>query len=86
MVSSFTNRHRRPSDPAVTVFDIIPSDTADLDQPTSAINVSTPGTVRVTTIDGSVSSVHIHPGHAFPIIAKRVWLTETTATGIRGLV
>lgn len=86
MAASFANSHRRPSDPAVSVFDITPSDSTDLAQPTTALNVATPGTVRVTTTDGSVANVHIHPGQAFPIRATRVWLTDTTATGIRGLV
>jgi hypothetical protein len=27
----------------------------------------------------------IHPGEAFPIRVSRVWLTGTSATGIRGL-
>lgn len=86
MAASFANRHRRPSDPAISVFDITPSDSVDLDQPTTALNVATPGTVRVTTIDGSIANVYIHPGQAFPIRTTRIWLTGTTATGIRGLV
>ena len=51
-----------------------------------ALNVATPGTVRVTTLDGSTSDVSIHPGHAFPIRARRVWATGTTGTDLRGLV
>lgn len=86
MAASFALRHRRPSDPAISVFDITPNDNADLVQPTTALNVATPGTVRVTTVDGSVSDVLIHPGHAFPIRATRVWMTGTSATGIRGLI
>ena len=86
MPNSFANRSRTPSDPAVTVFDIVPNDGADLPHVTTALNVTNPGTVRVTTADGSVADVTIHPGHAFPIRASRVWLTGTTATGIRGLV
>lgn len=85
MPNAFANRHRTPSDPAITVFDIVPDDTSDLVRVTTALNVANPGTVRVTTVDGSVADVTIHPGHAFPICARRVWLTGTTATGIRGL-
>ena len=77
--------HRRPADPAITLFDITPDDSADLAHVTTALNVATPGTVRVTTIDGSTTDVNIHPGHAFPIRAQRVWQTGTSATGIRGL-
>lgn len=86
MPDVFADRHRRPTDPAITVFEITPDDGADLAQITVALNVATPGTVRVTTLDGSTSDVSIHPGHAFPIRARRVWATGTTATGLRGLV
>lgn len=79
-------RHRRPTDPAVTIFDITPDDASDLARTTTALNVATPGTVRVTTEDGSIADITIHPGQAFPVQARRVWLTGTTATGLRGLV
>lgn len=85
MPDAFANRTRTPADPAIRVFSIIPDDAADLPHATVALNVATPGRVRVTTIDGSTGDVEIHPGHAFPIRARRVWLTGTTATGIRGL-
>lgn len=85
MSDAFGTHRRRPTDPAVAVFDITPSDTADLPHMTTALNVATPGTVRVTTADGSVADVMVHAGTAFPIRAERVWLTGTTATGIRGL-
>jgi hypothetical protein len=86
MPDVFKSRHRRPTDPAVTVFDITPDDDTDLAQITTALNVATPGTVRVTTADGSVSDVSVHPGASFPIRARRVWQTGTSATGLRGLV
>lgn len=86
MPDPFANRMRKPSDPAVTVFAITPDDGADLAQPTTAINVTTPGKVRVTTLDGSEGTISIHPGQAFPIRVARVWNTGTTATGITGLV
>lgn len=86
MPANFSNSHRRPSDPAVTVFDIVPNDNADLTVAITALNVATPGTIRVTTVDGSVSDIMVHPGHAFPVRAQRVWMTGTSATGIRGLV
>ena len=82
----FANRARTPSDPAASVFDIVPDDGADLAQVTTALNVLTPGTVRVTTVDGSDGTLSIHPGQAFPIRVTRVWATGTTATGITGLV
>lgn len=86
MTDSFANRTRSPDDPAVSVFDITPDDSNDLEQVTTALNVATPGTVRVTMIDGSTSDLLIAQGTAFPIRAARVWHSGTTATGIKGLV
>lgn len=86
MPNAHSTMQRRPSDPAITVFDITPDDGADLAHVTSALNVATPGTVRVTTLDGSVADLSIHPGQAFPLRARRVWQTGTSATGIRGLL
>ena len=75
-----------PADPASTIIDVTPSDTTDLSDVTSALNVATPGTVRVTTLDGSITDITVAPGHAFPLRVTRVWATGTTATGIRGLI
>ncbi len=85
MPDAFATRTRTPSDPAITVFGITPDDSNDLAHATLALNVATPGTVRVTTVDGSTDDISIEPGHAFPIRVTRVWLTGTTATGIKGL-
>ena len=85
MSDAFANRVRAPLDPAVTVFTIDPSDSADLAHVTTALNVATPGTVRITTVGGTTDDITIQPGQAFPVRATRVWLTGTTATGIRGL-
>jgi len=86
MSDSFAGRTRTPQDPTVTIFDIVPSDTTDLEHVTTALNVGTPGSVHVTTADGSVGTLTIHPGHPFPVRVTRVWQTGTSATGIRGLV
>ena len=85
MPDKFATRTRRPSDPATTLFDITPDDAADLAQVTLAVNVKTPGTLRVTMIDGTTGDISIAPGHAFPLRVRRVWATGTTATGIRAL-
>ena len=85
MSDAFSSYTRGQSDPAISVFEITPDDGNDLPQVTLALNVASPGTVRVTTADGSISDLSIHPGHAFPLRARRVWQTGTTATGIRGL-
>lgn len=85
MIDTFSSTARSLTSPAITLFEISPDDNTDLQQVTLALNVATPGIVRITAEDGSVGDVRIHPGHAFPLRARRVWRTGTTATGIRGL-
>jgi hypothetical protein len=81
----FANIAQSPILPANGLGAIAPDDDADLGQVTLALNVATPGIVRVTTNDGSVGEVFIEAGTAFPLRVRRVWAAGTTATGIRGL-
>ena len=85
MSDAFADRVRSPSDPATTIFEISPSDTTDLVAVTTAVNVAKSGTLRITTPEGTASDVFVSAGHVFPIRARRVWTTGTSATGIRGL-
>ena len=71
--------------PAMSIEEIVPSDTTDLSTITRAINVATAGTVRMITVDGTVGDVFVAAGGAFPVRAKRILATGTTAAGIRGL-
>lgn len=82
---SFSTYSSTPDQPATGLLPITPDDNADLATPTIAINVATPGTLQVTLLDGSVGTVTVQSGHAFPIRARRIWQTGTTATGITGL-
>jgi hypothetical protein len=75
-----------PGAPAATLIEILPDDGADLPQILSALNVATPGTVQVTTKDGSTGTIFVAAGTLFPLRVRRIWATGTTATGIRGLV
>ena len=81
----FAGISQTPVLPANSVGTITPSDEADLEQVTLALNVAAAGTVRVTTNDGAVDDIFITAGSAFPLRVRRVWATGTTATGIRGL-
>lgn len=71
--------------PATNIEEVVPSDVNDLAYLTTALNVATPGAVRVTTDSGTISTVFVADGVVFPIRVRRVWATGTTATGIRGL-
>lgn len=85
MSDAFSNRTRKPTDPAVSIAEIVPDDANDLDRASIALNVNTPGTLRVTMVDGTIGDLSIHPGHALPARVRRIWATGTTATGIRVL-
>ncbi|GFE52462.1 hypothetical protein So717_42150 [Roseobacter cerasinus] len=71
--------------PPASLTAIVPSDSADLPRATRAINVSSAGVVRVTTVNGDEAQVYVAAGIAFPLRARRVWATGTDATGIVGL-
>lgn len=71
--------------PATMIEAIIPDDEGELVNVTRAINVETSGVVRMVTVDGAVGDVFIVAGATFPVRARRVLATGTTATGIRGL-
>ena len=75
-----------PGLPATRVIEIEPDDDADLPEIVAGINVETPGTVRVTTKGGTAATVFVTAGIVFPLRVTRVWATDTSATGIRGLV
>lgn len=68
--------------PAANLIEVTPSDTADLPFSSRALNVSTSGKVRVTTVAGDIATVYIAAGTTFPIRAQRVWNTDTTASDI----
>ena len=71
--------------PASNAYDIVPDDNADIQIITRALNVSAEGTVRITTHLGQIVTLYVAAGGAFPIRARRVWATGTSATGIVGL-
>lgn len=81
----FASFSRVPSLPASSTEEIVPNDSVDLARVTLALNVATPGSVRVTTHSGDVTTVYVAAGVAFPLRVRRVWASGTTATGIRGL-
>jgi hypothetical protein len=71
--------------PASHLMAVIPDDANDLPVTARALNVAQSGLVQITTSGGSVASVYIAAGTAFPVRAARVWATGTTATGITAL-
>ena len=68
--------------PASNLDPVTPDDAIDLPQTCRALNVAGAGVIRLTTANGSVATVYVAAGIAFPVRARRVWATNTTATGI----
>lgn len=73
------------SSPPNRAYAITPSDSADLPLFTRALNVTASGTVKITTVSGDEATLSVVAGIAFPIRARRIWATGTSATGIVGL-
>ena len=72
--------------PPSRVFAITPDDGTDLGLFTRGLMVSTAGDVRITTIGGDDAILPaLQPGIQYAIRAKRIFDTDTTATGIVGL-
>ena len=84
-VDKFEGSGQSLTSPAAGHFDVTPSDSVDLAIYTRAINVAGTGTVQVTDINDVTGPVYVAAGVAFPIRAKRIWATGSTATGIVGL-
>lgn len=71
--------------PATHLTEVTPSDGSDLPQASRALNVTTDGTIRLTTVGGTTATVYVAAGIAFPVRVTRVWQTGTSATGIVAL-
>lgn len=85
MTDAFQNHKTGLDSPAIQLHAVTPSDTEDLPSASRGLNVATSGTVKVTTVGGTTDAVYIAAGIIFPVRAKRVWATGTTATGIVAL-
>ncbi|MEL6734364.1 MAG: hypothetical protein AAFO98_00565 [Pseudomonadota bacterium] len=85
MSDPFKNYTPGLESPATSVEAITPDDGTDLVQPSRALNVAQSGLVQITTLDDTTATVFIAAGIPFPVRAKRVWATGTTAVGIVSL-
>lgn len=81
----FAGQSRTMTSPATDMVAVTPDDANDLPMVSIALNVASPGKVRVTTQDGSTGDLSVSAGVVFPVRARRVWATGTTATGICAL-
>lgn len=85
MNDPFRDRASGLESPAVRLASVTPDDEADLDFPTRAIAVGTEGFVGLTTISGDTGRIYAVPGAPFPVRARRILATGTSATDIVAL-
>lgn len=82
MTDTFAHYSKSLQSPASYLAAVTPSDTEDLARVTRALNVGVAGTIRVTTIEDTTADIYVVAGAVFPVRAKRIWATGTTATNI----
>lgn len=85
MYDLFHNRTSGLESPATRLADVTPSDAADLGFATRAISVGVEGFVQLVTIAGDTGRIYLVPGAPFPIRARRIMATGTSASGIVAL-
>lgn len=87
MTDFFASHQSGLESPATRLATITPSDddSVNLAFATRAIAVSEPGFVRLTSVDGYTGTIFVVPGVPFPMRARKVWASGTTATGIVAL-
>ncbi|MCB1343130.1 MAG: hypothetical protein KDK24_19080 [Pseudooceanicola sp.] len=72
--------------PASGIFAITPDDETDLEQVTRGIVASGGGNISVVMRDGSTGVLPLPEGIPMPYRIRRVLDTDTTATGLTGLI
>lgn len=85
MTDTFQDHTPGLESPPSHILNVSPNDNQDMPTSCRALNVATDGLVRVTLVGGTTGTVFIAAGVTFPLRAKRVWATGTTATGIAAL-
>lgn len=72
--------------PALGAFYITPSNSANATHTTRAIYVGGAGNLKVTTYNGEVIMfTGLLAGNYYPIVATKVWSSDTSATNLIGL-
>jgi hypothetical protein len=80
------NPNQRSAAAAYDAFSIATSDSVDLTTAVRGFMVTVPGNVQITSLSGSTVVIPCASGVVYSIGALRVWATNTTATGIVGLI
>lgn len=86
MPDRFRNQARSTTASAEAAFAILPSDSTDLPELIRMITLGSGGTLRWTGRDGVVNTTAALPAGSYPIAARRIHATGTTATTLTGWV
>ena len=70
-----------PQNTAGDGYAVTPSDTVDLPEIAQALWVNVAGTIKITTPEGNILAL-VAPAGALPFKARKVFATNTAATGI----
>jgi len=84
-MDQFENHSQSLESPATRLTEITPSDATELAIATRAISVAEAGFIQLVTTGGDTGRVFVAAGVPFPIRARQVLATGTTASGIVGL-
>lgn len=74
------------SGPALSSFPITPADDTDLATDIRAITLNAGGTLSWVSTDNTVQTTAALPPGTYPLLARRIRATGTTATGLTGWV
>ena len=70
-----------PQNTAGDGYAVSKSDTEDLPEIAQAFWINVAGTIQITTLSGNVLAL-VAPAGSFPWKARKVWSTNTAASGI----
>lgn len=70
--------------PAKGAFAITPHNTRDLPWDTRMITIGSPGAISFVSPEGTTNNTAILPAGSYPVIARRVRTSGTTASDITG--
>lgn len=82
----FFYANRDSKSPASGSFSITPNDNSDLPTYIRAVTLGQPGTLSWNGIDGAAYSTATLPAGTYPMFARRIRATGTTASQITGWV
>jgi len=72
--------------PGTKSFEITPDDDNDLSQNARSLRVDSGGSLKFTTIGGTIDSWEVSDKETIPLQIKKVFATGTTADGIHVIV